>query len=92
MTLKLRPAGLSRPVDHDQKDYVVMSGDFVVGRIYEDRHVRKELRWFWAINGVRAGSSVMQKDGRTPTIEEAKAHLADNWRRWLAWAKLHEID
>jgi hypothetical protein len=28
--------------------------------------------------GVHAGRSIMQKDGRTPTIEEAKARLADN--------------
>ena len=91
MALRLRPTGLSSPVDRDQKDYFVMSGEFVVGRTYEDRHAREELRWFWAISGV-PGPEVMEKSGRVATLDEAKARLADNWRKWLAWANLRESD
>jgi hypothetical protein len=55
MALRLRLTGLSpSPLDRDRKDYVVLSGGFVVGRIYEDRHAREELRGFRAINAVHA--------------------------------------
>ena len=37
MTLTLRPTGLAAPVDGDHKDFIVMSGEFVLGRIYEVR-------------------------------------------------------
>ncbi len=55
MTLTLRPTGLAAPVDGDHKDFIVMSGEFVLGRIYEECGARPELRWYWAINGVHAG-------------------------------------
>jgi hypothetical protein len=90
VTLKLRPTGLSSAIYQDQIDWIVVSGEFVVGRIYEERHAREELRWFWAINGVHAGPAIMRKDGRTPTLDEAKAQFADNWGKWLAWAALKE--
>jgi hypothetical protein len=35
MALKLRPSGLSSGIDKDRGDYVVYSGDWDVGRIYE---------------------------------------------------------
>ena len=28
--------------------------------------------------------------GALRTLEEAKAQLAENWRKWLTWAKLGE--
>jgi hypothetical protein len=37
MPLKLRPSGLSSGIDKDRGDYVVYSGDWDVGRIYERR-------------------------------------------------------
>jgi hypothetical protein len=92
MTLTLRPTGLAAPVDGDHKDFIVMSGEFVLGRIYEECGARPELRWYWAINGVHAGPSVMRKDGRARSLEGAKAQFADNWQKWLAWAGLKEVE
>lgn len=93
MALKLRPLKISPPVYEDRKDYAVVSGEFVVGRIYEDRAVtREELRWFWAINGILNQPPVMRADGRAPTLDHAKAEVAENWRKWLAWARLAEMD
>jgi hypothetical protein len=92
MTLTLRPTGLAAPVDGDHKDFIVMSGELVLGRIYEECGVRPELRWYWAINGVDAGPTVMRKDGRTRSLEVAKAQFADNWQKWLAWAGLKEVE
>jgi hypothetical protein len=35
MALKLRPSGLSSAIDKERGDYVVYSGDWDVGRMYE---------------------------------------------------------
>src|SRR5437016_11129663 len=92
MTLTLRPTGLAAPVDGDHKDFIVMSGEFVLGRIYEECGARPELRWYWAINGVHAGPTVMRKDGRARSLEGAKAQFAHNWQKCLAWAGLKEVE
>jgi len=55
MTLTLRPTGLAAPVDGDHKDFIVMSGEFVLGRIYEECGARPELRWYWAITASTPG-------------------------------------
>ena len=68
-----------------------MSGELAVGRIYEERAVPDDVKWFWSICGVHAGPDVMKKTDRVPSLERAKAELADNWQKWLAWAKLGEI-
>src|ERR1700730_3467097 len=48
--LTLRPTGLSSPAYRDWLDYVIVEDGRDVGRVYEDRHSRLELRWFWAIS------------------------------------------
>jgi hypothetical protein len=40
---------LSSPAYRDWLDYVIVEDGRDVGRIYEDRHSRPELRWFWSI-------------------------------------------
>jgi hypothetical protein len=45
--LTLRPTGLSSPAYRDWLDYVIVEDGRDVGRIYEDRHSRPELRWYW---------------------------------------------
>ena len=49
MPLFLRPTGLSSPAFADWADYCVIEDGQVVGRIYEDRHIPPEYRWFWSI-------------------------------------------
>jgi hypothetical protein len=49
MPLTLRPAGLSSPAYRDWLDYVIVEDGRDVGRLYEDRHSKPELRWFWSI-------------------------------------------
>jgi len=49
MPLTLRPTGLSSPAYRDWFDYVIVEDGRDVGRVYEDRHSRPELRWFWSI-------------------------------------------
>jgi hypothetical protein len=90
MSLTMRPTNLSSPVDRDRLDYTVFSGEWAVGRIYEDRGALPMLRWFWALFGPHAGPDVMRKDGRAAILEQAKAELYRNWQHCLTWAQLRE--
>jgi len=92
MGLTLRPTGLGSPGDKDRGDYTVFSGEFAVGRIYEVRGAPADLQWFWAITGIFGTPADMRMDGHAPTRESAEAQLGENWRTWLAWAKLTEIE
>jgi hypothetical protein len=51
-----------------------------------------DLQWFWAITGIFGTTPDMRMDGHAPTLESTKAQLGENWRKWLAWAKLTEIE
>jgi|GraSoi2013_100cm_1033763.scaffolds.fasta_scaffold13727_2 hypothetical protein len=88
MSLTLRPTDLASPVDRDRLDYTLFSGEWAIGRIYEDRGALPALRWYWALFGPHAGPHVMRKDGRAAILEDAKVELYRNWQQWLAWAEL----
>jgi hypothetical protein len=44
MPLTMRPTGLASPVDKDRQDYTIYSGDWAMGRIYEQRGSRDSMR------------------------------------------------
>jgi hypothetical protein len=79
--LKLRPTGLSSPAYRDWLDYVIVEDGRDVGRIYEDRHRRPELRWFWSITIYVNPMLGITTSGRTPTLDEAKAQFLTNWKK-----------
>jgi hypothetical protein len=81
MPLTLRRTGLSFPVYADQVDYTVLKDGREIGRIYEDRHSRPELRWFWSITVFVGSRPGIVTGGRTPTIEEAKRAFLENWEK-----------
>jgi hypothetical protein len=70
----------------------VLSGELHVGRIYKrDSADRANSQWLWAIKGVqRAAPDVMRVAGIAAALDEAKAELQENWKKWLAWANLWE--
>ena len=37
MGLTMRPTGLASPVDKDRQDFTIYSGDWAMGRIYQQR-------------------------------------------------------
>ena len=37
MPLTMRPTGLSSPVDKDRQDFIIYSGDWAMGRVYQQR-------------------------------------------------------
>lgn len=92
MPLTMRPTGLEGPVQRDEPDFVVLSGGLVVGRIYRIQAGPQQGRWFWSVTGVHAAPVVMRITDRADTLEAAKAQLAENWRKWLSWARLKEIE
>jgi hypothetical protein len=47
--LTLRRTGLSSPAYRAWLDYIIVEDGRDVGRLYEDRHSKPELRWFWSI-------------------------------------------
>jgi len=61
-------------------------------RIYKERDAPTHLQWFWAITSIFGTPSDLRMDGHAPTLESAKAQLGENWRKWLSWAKLTEIE
>ncbi len=75
----------------DEHDYSVLSGNFTVGRITAIHGGQQDGRWRWAINGVFAAPDVMDINGMSDSLDAAKAELAANWRKWLAWAGLREL-
>jgi len=68
--------------DRDWLDYtIVEDGRRDVGRLYEDRHSRPELRWFWSITVSVDPKHGIITNGRTETLEEAKAKFLASWQR-----------
>ena len=87
MPLKLRPTGLGAGIDKDRPDYMVFSGGWAIGRIYQTRGGPDHLRWFWSLTV----NPPMARSDRAATLEEAKAQLKKSWDAWKAWAELVEI-
>src|ERR1700730_12596119 len=66
----------------DWLDYtIVEDGRRDVGRLYEDRLSRPELRWFWSITVYIKPNLGITASGRAPTMNEAKEHFLRNWQK-----------
>jgi hypothetical protein len=52
-----------------------------VGRIYEDKHSRPELRWFWSITIYVIPKLGITTSGRAASLEEAKAQFLASWHK-----------
>ena len=51
-----------------------------MGRLYEDRHSKPELRWFWSITVYVNPNLGIVTSGRAPSLDEAKAQFLRNWQ------------
>jgi hypothetical protein len=87
MALKMKKTGLSPPVYENQPDYIVLSGGWEIGRIYEEIGSPPEYKWFWAL---ALNGPIGTRADRVTSLEEAKAQLQAAWERWKAWAELEE--
>jgi hypothetical protein len=88
----MRKTGLHSPAYADWVDYTIYEHGRAIGRIYEERAALPDLRWFWCITIIGARHAGIRTDGRVATLDEAKAQLHDNYRKWLVWAKLEDQD
>jgi hypothetical protein len=68
MPLTMRPTGLSSPIDKHLMDYTGYSGEWPMGRIYQERGAREDLRWV-----CRCSVSSLIRPKRRPTT--VRQHL-----------------
>jgi hypothetical protein len=76
--------------ESDSEHYDVMSGEVRISRIYRTHTDPDGNEWFWGVNGVLTGP--IQFNGFARTLDDAKTEVGTNWRKWLAAAKLAEIE
>jgi hypothetical protein len=79
--LLTRDGKLEGVVRRTLTDYVIVEDGRDVGRLYEDRHSKPELRWFWSITVYINPKLGIITSGRAPTIEEAKAQFLASWQK-----------
>ena len=53
------PLACHPPAYRDWLDYVIVEDGRDVGRLYEDRHSKPELRWFWSITVTASPRSIV---------------------------------
>lgn len=88
MTLKLHPTGFS---ESDQQDQAVRSGDWQIGRIWEDYNGSEDLRWRWSLYVPITGPRAITRNGRAATFDDAKEQFTNSWSKLLTWAGLREL-
>ena len=54
MLLTMRSTGPSSPNDQRLGDFAIYSGEWAVGRIYDQRGGPEHMRWFWSLYGMSA--------------------------------------
>ena len=59
---------------------LVIEDGRAIGRMYEDRHAKAELRWFWSITVYVDPKHGIVTSGRGPALEEAKAKFLTSWQ------------
>jgi hypothetical protein len=85
-TKDYRDAVLDPPQPED--DLLLCSGEFVVGRVLRDRSGPQAGRYSWSLTGIRGAP--IQNQGTVDTLDDAKAELLANWRRWQEWAGMRD--
>jgi hypothetical protein len=85
----MRPTGLGHGVYADAIDYNVFSGEWCIGRIYEQRTGPKGLRWFWALHAP-GGRETLRASNRVATLEVAKAEFEGELEAMEGVAKMEE--
>ena len=89
MPLKMRKTGHASAVSENQREYVLLSGGWEIGRIYEDVGGPHRYRWYWCLT---SNAPMAKRSGRVGSLKAAKAELQKPWELWKSWAGLEEVD
>jgi hypothetical protein len=74
----------------EEGDWLLVSGQLVVGRVLRDRSESQARRYSWSLTGVHGAP--IQNHGMVDTIEQAQGELMAAWRSWQQWAGMRDID
>ncbi len=56
---------------------------------YDDaKHYEPDKPWCWQMQDIHAGPDVMDIHGFEVSLDDAKQAIAENFKKWLAWAEL----
>ena len=89
--LTLRRTALASPAYRDWADYIIVEDGRDVGRLYEDRHSKTELRWFWSITVYVNPKLGLTTSGRAPSLDAAKDDCRMRYpggARWMRSVRL----
>jgi hypothetical protein len=77
------------PISEDD-DWLLLSGEFVVGRVLPPEADRVLGLFKWSMTGPHSPKVPRPNRGSAKDLQSAKAALLDCWRRWQEWAELQD--
>jgi hypothetical protein len=88
MALSFDPSGF---LCSGRQDETVRSGEWLIGRIWEDPKAGEDSRWRWSLYVPITGPRAISRIGRAATFDKAKEQLTDSWSKLLAWSGLQQL-
>jgi len=71
-----------------EDDWLLLSGEFVVGRVLPPGTDRGLFNW--SMRGPHSSKVPRPNRGSAKDLESAKAELLASWQRWQEWAELQD--
>jgi hypothetical protein len=72
-----------------EDDWLLVSGEFVVGRVLRDRSGPQAARYSWSMTGPHGAP--IDNHGMVDSLEQAQEELLAAWRRWQEWAGMRDL-
>ncbi len=70
-----------------EDDWLLLSGEFVVGRVFREESGPHAGRVLWTLMGLHGLAAAK---GVTDSIEKAQDELLASWREWQQWAGVQD--
>jgi hypothetical protein len=86
-TKDYKPSNFS-PKSED--DWLLLSGQFIVGRVLPPGADRVRGLFNWSMTGPHNLKAPRPNRGSAKDLESAKAALLESWRRWQEWAGIQD--
>ncbi len=77
---------------HPDDDWLLVSGEWMVGRVLPVGGMGGQQRYTWSLTGPHTPQAGVPIGGEAGGIDEAKGALLASWRRWQAWAGVADAD